>query len=629
MSGPGLKRKRADDALPYTESVKPLPLLFSLAPGLLAGTLFSPNDLQLLRRARDPRIRADAQRIVYVESWTDPSAAVFSNLWLASSDGKERHLWTEGRWRDWSPRWSPDGLRIAWLRTRGGATRIRVRALDSGPDAQLESAGETPLALAWSTAGDAIAYTALLPAAGPPAWAPPELVSHLKPSAPETAVFVAPVHGGRPRRLSGDVRGCGGEPAWLLDGKSIAAACDAGIYLFPAAPGAAARLLTPDSGRYESPVVSPDGGRIAYLFRQRLAQSYTVRKLCVMRTDGTRGKILSGMLDRDARLPQWSSESRTVYFVADDRGATHVYAAHNDGTVRQATTAAERLHGFTLADNGRAVSVRSTESAAGDVVTFTVDVGTAAVTIASPNRELLAARDLGAVEPLAYRSSGHEIQAWLVKPPAFDPARRYPLMVDVADAPRRMYGVEFQARAQVFAAAGFVVLCANPRGTPGYGEEFGNLLRSRYPGDDFDDLMSGVDAAIAKGFIDPDRLHIAGGLLAAWAIGHTTRFRSAIARRPIADWTTDVALAPSGARRAAELMGAMPWDDPEQYWKHSPIYFAANFQTPTLVLAGERDAEAEELYFALRQRKVDCALVRIGSDRVLELRAILAWLANH
>ena len=152
-----------------------------------------------------------------------------------------------------------------------------------------------------------------------------------------------------------------------------------------------------------------------------------------------------------------------------------------------------------------------------------------------------------------------------------------------------MCGPEFRWRAQFFAARGFVVLCANPRGTPGYGEEFGNLIRSRFPGDDFDDLMRGVDHLIAKGFVDPAKLTIKGGLLAAWAIGHTARFHAAIAIRPIADWATEVASAPDGLYRAAAWMGAMPWDDPDQYVKHSPLYFAGNFKTPTLVISAGRD----------------------------------------
>jgi dipeptidyl aminopeptidase/acylaminoacyl peptidase len=293
-----------------------------------------------------------------------------------------------------------------------------------------------------------------------------------------------------------------------------------------------------------------------------------------------------------------------VYFLADDRGSTHVYAARNDGTVRQVTSMPERLAGLSLADNGRAVSVRSTPSESGALFAFTVDRVSQTVTLASPNEHLLAERELGAVEEIAFASSGNTIQAWVVKPPAFDAAGKYPLLLDIRDEPRAMYGAEFNFQAQVFAARGFVVLCVNPRGTPGYGEVFGNLLPTRNPGDDFDDLMAGVDYIVGKGYIDPKRLTVAGGTLAAWTIGHSERFRSAAVAYMAGEW------------------GSKPWGDSQ------------NLKTPTLVMGSERDDAAAALYSALTSRKVDTALVRMGprtraGEQVAELEAILGWLTAH
>ncbi len=608
-------------------------LLLLLAAAARAGGGFAAADWWQLREASDARIRGDGAWMVYVESWSDPARdRRYSNLWLASAEGRELRRWTQGDWRDWGPRWAPDGSRIAWLSTRGGKTAIHVRAWDRGEEQVLETGGEEPLALAWSAEGDAIGYLARLPAGAPAAaWAPADLLPFLRREEAATGIFRIGVKGGeKPRALAAEHLHCGGEPAWTLDGQALVAACADGIYRLPVA-GGAARRMTEEEGRYGSPVVSPDGARIAYLFTPRKAQSYVVRKLCVMRADGSGQKVLGGALDRDAASPQWSAESRTVYFLADDRGATHVYAAHNDGTVRQATHAAERLRGLSLADNGRAASVRWRETEAGIVVSFAVDVEPEPRVAAAPNQGWLAGRELAPVEAMEFASDGHTIQAWLVKPAPFQAGRKYPLLVDVADSPRRMYGVEFDARAQMLASAGYAVLHVNPRGTPGYGEEFGNLLRTRYPGDDFDDLMRGVDAALERGWVDKDRLYIAGGLLAAWAMGHTDRFRGAIARHPVVDWAADVALRPDGARRAAEWMGAMPWEDAEQYVKHSPIYFAGKFRTPALILAGAGDAESEELYFALRARKVPAEMVRLPEGpgaRVLEVEAMVGWMGR-
>ena len=381
------------------------------------------------------------------------------------------------------------------------------------------------------------------------------------------------------------------------------------------------RRLTNHPGPDIDPVPSPDGSRIAWIAHEAAAQSYATAKLWVANPDGSRARSLGGALDRDPVRPQWSSDSRTVYFLADDRGATHVYAARNDGSVRQVTTARERLHDFAVADNGRAVTVRSPE----ELVTFAVDLTPQPTVLAAPNAAFLAEHQKGSVEAFTYPSGNRTIEAWITKPPGFDPSKRYPVLLDIDDAPRRMCGGEFRLRSQILAAAGFVVLCANPRGTPGYGEAFGNLIRSGFPDDAFADLMAGVAIVAARPYIDPRRVSVMGGLLAAWAIGHTDRFQAAVAVRPIADFTLDIATSPDGTYRAAAWMGAFPWVDPDQYVKHSPIYFAQNFKTPTLVIAGDHDPAAQELYFALHSRKVECALVR-SANPVLDLEAAIAWL---
>jgi dipeptidyl aminopeptidase/acylaminoacyl peptidase len=295
------------------------------------------------------------------------------------------------------------------------------------------------------------------------------------------------------------------------------------------------------------------------------------------------------------------------------------------------TKGQERLRDFSLADNGRAAAIRWSATEAGDAISFAADLPGGVTTLAAPNERLLAERHIGAVEEIHYDSGGHTIQAWLVKPSGFDPSGKYPLLLDIQDSPRAMYGYEFQLRAQIFAAAGYVSLLANPRGSPGYGEEFGNLLKSRYPGDDADDLLRGVDYSVTKGSADAKHLAVAGGLVAAWIIGHTDRFSAAVLRDPIADWLTDIATQPDGLRRAASWMGALPWDDPDQYVKHSPVYFARNFKTPTLVIGG--GAAAGELDFALRARKVDSALMRMSTTdgpaaKVLEIEAELAWMGR-
>jgi len=615
-------------------------LLFSLASTNAAPAprqSFNTEDWWAWHSASEPRIAPDGQWVVYVESWNDrASDSRFSNLWMASTDGRTRRRLTEGNWRDSSPRWSPDGSQIAWLSERDGRTQIHVKRVDSPQENEIATTGLAPLNIAWSPDASAIAFHARVPAKPEAAaWAPPAILARLQRSREAYFhVFSLSIRDKTaPRQLSRGDHDHSGEPAWSADGQSVLSARDDGqVWALPIA-GGTEKQVTKESGRNAFPLPASDGSKIAWMSTSDNPQFYSVRKLYVMNADGSRVKMLTGLLDRDPVDLQWSSDCRTLYFLADDAGSTHVYAARNDGTVRQITSAPERLSGFTLADNGRAVVVRSSATEAGDVVTFTVDRISQPVTLAAPNEQLLAERNIGAVEELRFDSAGQKIQAWLVKPPGFDAARKYPMVLDIRDDPRSMYGVDFNLRAQILASRGFVVLCVNPRGTPGYGELFGNLLHSALPGDDFDDLMKAVDQAVSKGFVDSNRMAVLGGLLAAWTIGHTGRFQAAVARHPVADWLTDVATASDGSLRARDWRGTLPWDDPDQYWKHSPVYFAKAIRTPTLVLAGDPDPESDELYFALQHLKVDFALVRIKpagkpSEWVLELDATLAWLAR-
>ncbi len=468
------------------------------------------------------------------------------------------------------------------------------------------------------------------------AWAPAALAPFVAPAPAHAQLFVAKVEGGPARRLTTGDLDWQGEPAWMPDGQSILCAASAGtdpehpmqgaaIFNIRVADGAMKELTEP-RGEDSAPTPSPDGSRLAWLSTGGLKQSYSIRQVMVANHDGSRARQLTGGFGRDAFRPQWSSDSRTVYFLAEDAGSAHVYAVHSDGAVRAVTRGMERLFDFSLADNGRAAAIRSSATEAGDVVSFAIDLPGGVTSVDAPDDHLLAERQIGAVEEFRYDSAGHSIQAWLVKPPDFDGSKKYPMLMDAGQ--RAMYGYEFHVRAQILAAAGFVVMLANPRGSPGYGEEFGSLLATSNPGDDADDLLRGVDAAVAKGFVDPKRVMVTGGLTAAWMLEHSTRFAAAVLRDPVAERAAEMAGAADPIRRAFAELGAFPWTDPAVYWQHSPIYFAGGFQTPTLIVARKGDAQARELYFALQARKVDSALLELpeGASEGDVVAAEIGWL---
>jgi acylaminoacyl-peptidase len=617
-----------------------------IARAVAQRTPFRPGDLQAWRTASEIRIEPDGGSVVYADSGRKAPGDTESNLWLGAADGRTRRQITQGGWRDWSPRWASDpragDQQLAYLTNRSGRTQIRVWRLASGSDSEVGGVSESPIAIAFSPRGDAVAFTASARSKQSAAtWAPPSILDFLRPAFPPHAqLFLVSTRGGPARRLTqGDLDWIG-EPAWMPDGQTILCAAAGGpdaehpmqrgaIFGVRVADGAMTQLTEPD-GDDSDPTPSPDGSRIAWLSTAGRPQSYNLRHLYAMNRDGSRVKELSGSFDRDVSQPQWSSDSRTVYFIAEDSGAAHVYAARNDGSVRPVTRGPERLRDFSLADNGRAAAMRSSEHEAGDVISFAIDLPGGATTIYAPNEHLLAEREIGAMEEMHYQSDGRSIQAWLVMPPGFDAAKRYPLLLDLRDSPRAMYGYEFQLRAQMFAAAGFVVLLANPRGAPGYGEEFGNLLATRNPGDDAADLLRGVDAAVGKGFIDPKRITISGALAAAWILTRSDRFTAAVLRDPIADRTAEIALASDPLRRAFSELGALPWSDPAQYWQHSPIYFAGGLKTPTLIVTRAGDVQAREIRLAFEARKVDSALIDLpapeDAHEIAALEAEIGWL---
>jgi dipeptidyl aminopeptidase/acylaminoacyl peptidase len=556
---------------------------------------FRPADLWLWRTASDIRITHDGTQVVYLREWEDgPRNTSYANLTRISADGRESRAITQGQWHDRSPRWSFDDQRIAWISDRDGQPKIWIASAAGAEPRAITGNDSRPSAFAWSPDGRSIAFLS----AG--------------------QIWIVPSAGGDARRVSNRELEFRGDPVWMPDGQDIVCAEKSGEIFAVRTRDGATRQLTHSGNINQDPEPSPDGSKIAYTGASP-KPFYKVRRLWVMNSDGSRARQLAGTLDRDVSHPQWSNDSRTVYFLADDRGATHVYLARNDGSVRQLTDRAERLDGLSLADNGRAVSVRSSATEGSAVFTFMTDAPAGGWTLTDENQGLLAARNWGAVEEVTFQSAGKPMQARLVKPFEFDPARRYPLLVEAADTPPRTLGTEFPLYAHIFAARGFVVMMVNPRGTPGFGEEFGDLLPTEVPNAPAEDLTKAVDSVLAKGYIDPKRVFVLAGVSAAWLLGHESRFAGIIARQPIVDWTTY----PESARWISDLTLRQ---------SHSPITYASSFQTRTLVLSEGKDAQSEQLYVELQKRRVDSAIERGAADpaaRITQLEAEITFLLRQ
>jgi len=259
-------------------------------------------------------------------------------------------------------------------------------------------------------------------------------------------------------------------------------------------------------------------------------------------------------------------------------------------------------------------------------------------------------RDLGEVEEFWYKSSvdGRDVQGWTIKPPGYDASKTYPLIVENHGGPISNYGARFSPELQLYAAAGYLVFYPNPRGSTGYGEEFGNLLYNNYPGDDYQDVMDGVDALIKAGVTAEDRLYVtggsAGGIMTAWIIGKNNRFQAAAVVKPIMNWVSKTLTADNYYMYANYRYPGQPWENIETYMKFSPVTLVGNIETPTMVMVGMADmrtplSESKQLYSALKIRGIDTALVEIPdaphniagrpSQLITKIDHILAWFARY
>jgi dipeptidyl aminopeptidase/acylaminoacyl peptidase len=651
-----------------------------------AADVFTTSDLWNLRTVSNPLITPNGKRVIYTMTWADPMTdSFYTNLWIVGADGKDARPLTSGKFKDTSPKLSPDGARVAFVSNRAGKPQIHLLWLDTLQHAAITNLDQAPANLSWSPDSSSIAYTARVPAK--PAWSvpmpqkpagaqwsdPPIVVTRLRWKADaqgitppgHTHIFVVPASGGASRQVTtGDFDHGGGEPQWMPDGKSILFSAsrieDADydlqggeIYRVSLSDGTVAQL-SDRKGPDASPVASPDGKRIAFSGFDYKAQSYTVAGLSVMDADGKNVRHLTGKLDRDVRSITWAPDGSKIYFLADNRGGSQLYSATLDGVVEPLTSPQQRLGSayaaaapLTMSANGMIAVTSTSPLAPTDIVVFPASDPSRRTQVTFANDSLIQARKAGLVEEIEYPSfDGRKIQGWIIKPPDFNTSKKYPLLLDIHGGPHAMYGVEFNHEFQVQAARGFVVLFTNPRGSTGYGEEFGNIIHTKYPGDDYKDLMAGVDFVVAKGYIDPKRLTVTGGsgggLLTAWIIGQTDRFAAAVSQYPVTNWFTQVGTADGGYVHGALWLSSLPWENPSLYLKQSPIFYAKNFRTPTMVLCGEEDlrtpiAESEELYFALKARKVPAVLVRIPkephgirgafpSHRIAKMEHILGWL---
>ena len=597
----------------------------------------------------NPKLSPDGRQIVYQRQWIDAiKDRQVSSIWIMNADGSRNRFLVDGS----SPRWSPDGRRIAFVAEgEPQGAQIFVRWMDTeGAVSQVTRVTESPSDLVWSPDGKSIAFQMLVPSKKDPRWnidmperpdgakwtAPPRIVERLHYRQDRVGflpngyrhIFLVPTVGGTARQLtSGDWDH--GAHRWMPDGRSIVFSSlrvpdaeyawrESEIYTVDVS-GGKIRQLTRRVGPDQDPVPSPDGRYIAYQGYDKTDDTYIETGLYIMNADGSKSRRIANELGRSLADVTWADNSLGLYFNASIVGAQNLYFAPLNGEARAVTEGTHMLAVTDIGRGGKVVGVLTGPKQPSSVVSFALQRPADIRTLHATNQTHMADVKLGDVEEVWYTSvDGLRIQGWIVKPPDFDPSKKYPLILRIHGGPHGMYNIGFDFKNHNHAANGYVVLYTNPRGSSGYGSEFGNAIKNAYPDKDFDDLMAGVDTVIARGYIDERNLFVyggsGGGVLTAWIVGHTDRFTAAVSKAPVINWLSFVGT--TDGFGWYYNFKKLPWEDPSEHLQRSPLMYAGNVKTPTMLMTGQRDLrtpmpESEQFYQALKLLKVPTAMVRL------------------
>jgi dipeptidyl aminopeptidase/acylaminoacyl peptidase len=639
-------------------------LLAGAAP-LRAATPFEPGDLYKISQVNDVEVSPDGKHILFTRNSADIATDKRVNeIWLGTLEGDtlRRQVLIAATAGAGDLHWSPDGNRIAYVAPWLGKSQIWVMSLADGVGRVITSGKIGAGDLRWSPDGRRIAFIGRIDApprkiGGMPEkpeganWAPPPQIiddfhyrddgaGYVTPGADQ--LFVVDANGGTPIQLTkGDFDQISGHPEWTHDGKTIIYPAnlrpghdtigrELDLWTISASGGAPAQL-TDTRGQEDDPQLSPDGTMLAYIGAVDTPKFYAQDDLWVMPAGGGTAINVTKALDRPIIAYAWASDGRGLYAQYNDVGLTRVAFIPREGlkTAKDARIVVPEVGGtrlylpssggaFSYGGGVFAYSSSFTDRPAG----LGVSRGGKQIAAVDFNTDWRAGKTMGKIEEMHATSSvgGLAIQGWIQYPPNFDPAKKYPLILDIHGGPNTDYGPYFSITHQIYAAAGYIVLFTNPRGSIGYGEAFANGIDKTYPGDDHADLMSAVDAVATRPYIDGRNLFIGGGsgggVLTTNAIAKTDRFRAAAVLRPVTDWTIQVLGADGTNEFGNYWMPGNPWEHRDEYWRRSTLSMVGSVKTPTILIDGDEDwrtpiIQSEMYYQALRIKGIPAELVRM------------------
>ena len=652
-----------------------------------ASNTLSLKDVFNLEYAANPVVTPDGKHVVYERRSMDiMTDSMRRNLWTIALDGSAHLPILSDSKNHFNPVFSPDGAKMAYLSSKEGKVQVYLKDLASNSTTRVTDVAMRPSGMSFSPDGKYLAFAMFTPTKAKPLfnldfkpkgakWAEtPQYIDQTnfqrdgmgmkRPG--NMQIYVVPTIGGTPRQITSGEHDHAGTIAWSDNGQQIIISANTSdeadfdmlnsdLFSIDVKTSKVTRL-TDMSGPERSPHLSPNGNKIAFVGNEDNGKSNQLSHLYVMNSDGTGIENLTSELDRSVGAIKWADNGKGVYFSYDDMGKKSVAYVSLSGKI---STKTSDLGGTSL---GRPYTSGDYDVTPKGSVVYTASMGDRPADLAivtskgkvkqltDLNGDVFDHKTVNKPELVELKSSvdNRDLQAWLVTPPNFDPKKKYPLILEIHGGPHTAYGPSYSTEIQLMAAAGYVVLYGNPRGSTSQGEEFASLIDKNYPSQDYDDLMDMVDAAIAKGYVDESNLFVTGGsgggTLTSWIIGKTDRFKASVVAKPVINWTSMIGTSDIYAYMSKYWFTDLPWNDYEQYWNRSPLSLVGNVTTPTMVLTGELDvrtpmSESEQYYGALRLQSVDSALVRIQgayhgiaakpSNLARKVGYILAWFDKY
>ena len=629
-----------------------------------------PRPLTSGRNDRSPRWSPSGREIAFVRT-PEPvdGKSKPSQIYLISMDGGEARALTDAPKGASSPVWSPDGRTIAFASTPDTSLAqtkadSAKRAADSSQKKHVSDVRViTRAQYRWNGGGytDVTAHNHI--------WTVP--ASFTSTGALQTAKQIT----------FGEFDES--EPVWSPDGSRLYFTSNrrlepyyetggSELYSVPVNGGAIVKVTSID-GSIGTIAPSPDGKRIAFtgnanakpvrfydepdLFIVDAAPGSTPRNL----TTGYDFDVESG-IGSDQHAPRagngggiiWSRDGRSVVVVTAENGRANLMRfSTTDGKVDSVTTGDHEIVSYTAnTDGSKIITLISTPVNIGDLFVVNANAPRSAPRqITRINDALFSTLDLSAPEEIWYKSfDGRRIQGWILKPPNFDRSKKYPLILEIHGGPNTAYGYSFTHEFLWMAAKGYVVLYTNPRGSTSYGQDFANVIQFHYPGDDYKDLMIGVDEVLKRGYVDSTQMGVTGGsgggVLTNWTVTQTHRFAAAVSQRSIADWSGFWYSADFTLFNPTWFRGA-PWEDPKNFAEVSPITYIKNVTTPLMLIEGESDMRTppamggEQMFRALKYLHKPAVMVRFPEEthelsrsgrpwhRVERLRHIVGWFDKY